>query len=303
MFASYNARAIGHVLPARAAIELAAAAGFGGVDLLVRDLVDAGESPEELRSRMEDLGLRGGAWPLPVDWRGEEGPFRRDLARLPRLAEVAATLGLDRTGTWVLPETPRAPRTAAGRAAHLREVVALHQDRLGAIARVLGSFGCRLGLEVIGVAASRTGRGLPFVHRLADLDAVLGNGPDGTSVPGIVLDAFHLHAAGEDVAQILTWAAGRIVWVHVADLSAGADRDLRQIRDDRRGLPGESGAVAVADLLHLLAAMGYDGPVTAEPWGSCPSLAGLDLDASARTVAEALKAVWPGSGAGRPHAG
>jgi sugar phosphate isomerase/epimerase len=301
--ASFNARAIGRALPARAAIELAAAAGFDGVDLLVRDLVDAGESPTELRGRMDDLGLRGGAWPLPVDWRGDEGRFRRDLALLPRLAWAAATLGLSRTGTWVLPETPRAPGTAAGRAAHLEEVVALHRGRLGAIARVLGDHGCRLGLEVIGVAASRTGRGLPFVHRLADLDAVLGGPWDEVPDLGIVLDTFHLYAAGEDPEETLAWSARRVVWVHAADLPAAADGDRRLIRDDRRGLPGENGAVAVGDILRRLADLGYEGPVTVEPWGLCRSLVGLDIEASARAVATALRAVWPRTVAGRLRSG
>ena len=38
---------------------------------------------------MDDLGLRGGAWPLPVDWRGDARRFARDLDRLPVLAEAA----------------------------------------------------------------------------------------------------------------------------------------------------------------------------------------------------------------------
>jgi sugar phosphate isomerase/epimerase len=299
VYASFNARAIGRVLPARAAIELAAATGFDGVDLPIRDLADAGESPAELRRRMDDLGLRGGAWPLPVDWRGDEAPFRHDLARLPRLAAAAATLGLVRTGTWILPETPRSPATAAGQEAHRQEIVALHRDRLGAIARILNDHGGRLGLEVIGVAASRPGRGLPFVHRLADLDAALGVLWDEAPNLGIVLDAFHLYAAGEDLEQVLARGVGRVVWVHVADLPAGADRDRRLIRDDRRGLPGENGAIAVGDILRRLADLGYEGPVTAEPWGGCRSLVGLDLVASARTVATALEAVWPRTVAGR----
>src|SRR5690348_13757802 len=40
MFASFNARALGLALPARPTIALASDAGFAGVDLLVRDLVD-----------------------------------------------------------------------------------------------------------------------------------------------------------------------------------------------------------------------------------------------------------------------
>jgi sugar phosphate isomerase/epimerase len=298
VFASFNATAIGYDVAARATLEVAAAAGFEGVDLRVRDLVDAGDDPVALRARMDDLGLRGGAWPLPVDWRGADGPYRRDLARLPRLARAAATLGLTRTGTWVLPETPHAPRTVAGRAAHRAEVVARHHDRLGAIGRILADNGIRLGLEVIGVAASRTGRGLPFIHRLADLATVLG--PSWHDMPhsGIVLDAFHLHAAGEDLESGLAWGVDRVVWVHVADLPAAVDPGREAIRDDRRGLPGENGAVDVRGFLVGLAERGYSGPVTVETRARDRSLEGGDLEAAARTVATALRAVWPRTVAG-----
>ena len=43
MYASFNARAVGLALSAEATIDLAAAAGFGGGDLLIRDLADAGD--------------------------------------------------------------------------------------------------------------------------------------------------------------------------------------------------------------------------------------------------------------------
>ena len=174
MFMSFNARAMGLDLPATETVDLAASAGFGGVDLLVRDLVAAGIDPIQLRARMDDHGLRGGAFPLPVDWRGEASRFERDLARLPYLAETAARLGLMRTGTWVLPETPACYDDSAAQAAHRRALVAFHVERVGRIAQVLNGQGIQLGLEVIGVESFRTGRGEPFVARMADLDPVLG---------------------------------------------------------------------------------------------------------------------------------
>src|SRR6266404_4575571 len=106
MYACFNARAIGLSLSAAATIELASRAGFDGVDLMVRDLVEAGDDPRALRALMDDRGLRAGAWPLPIDWRGDAGTFAEGLARLPRYAAAAEALGLSRTGTWVMPETP-----------------------------------------------------------------------------------------------------------------------------------------------------------------------------------------------------
>src|SRR3954467_742380 len=109
MYPSWNARAVGLDLRAHDAIVVAAEAGFEGVDLLVRDLVDSGGDVGELRTRMDDLGLRGGAWPLPVNWRGNAARFHDDLERLHVYAEAARRLDLLRTGTWVLPEC--LPRT------------------------------------------------------------------------------------------------------------------------------------------------------------------------------------------------
>lgn len=302
MFMSFNARGVGLDLPVEETLSLAAAAGFGGVDLLVRDLVDSGASPRTLRARMDDLGLRGGAWPLPVSWRGEAGPFARDLQRLPRHAEAAAVLGLLRTGTWVLPETPGRPDPARvepdseseSEAAYLASVAALHVERLGAIARVLAEHGVRFGLEVIGVESSRTGRGLPFVTRLGDLGGLLEALSAQAPNVGVLVDGFHLFAAGERVEVGLAWGVDRVVWVHVADLPASVVQpDRRTMRDADRGLPGENGAVPNAALLATLDEAGYDGPVTAEPMAACRTLAGLSPGEVAHRVAAALRSVWP----------
>jgi len=202
MFASFNARAVGlHDLSAEATVDLAASADFEGVDLLVRDLVRSGADPARLRARMDDRGVVGGAFPMAMDWRGDEAAFRGDLAQLPRYAEAAAILGLTRTGTWVMPECPE---LAADRA----EAAALHVRRLGVIARVLDGFGIRLGLEVIGVASSRTGGGAPFVARMADLDRELGVIWAESPNIGVLADAFHLYAADEPIEAALIWGIG-----------------------------------------------------------------------------------------------
>lgn len=293
MFKSLNFRALGLTVSARTTIEVAATSGFGGVDLLVRDLVEAGDDPAELRARMDDLGLRGGAWPLPVDWRGDADRFARDLERLHGLASVAARLGLVRTGTWVMPETAERPETEDARVRHRAATVEMHVSRLGAIARVLADHGARLGLEVIGVESSRTGKGLPFVYRMADLDPVLGAVWREAANPGIVLDNWHLYAAAEGPEAALSRGIDRVVWVHVADLPAAACLDRTALRDDRRGLPGEHGAIDTAGLLRRLATLGYDGPVTAEPLAKNPRLQRLSPEAAALEVARAFDVVWP----------
>jgi sugar phosphate isomerase/epimerase len=293
MYTTFNARMLGLSLPAADTIDLAASAGFDGVDLLVRDLLDAGDDPRELRARIDALGLRGGAFPMPVQWRAGAARFAEDLAQLPRLAEAAAILGLARTNTWVMPETDESPTTSPDRAAHHAAVVRLHVERLGAIARVLDGFGIRLGLEVIGVESSRTGRGLPFLFRLADLDQVLDSIRVEAPDVGIVLDSWHLYAAGESVEAGLAWGVDQVVVVHVADLPSGASADRLAMNDNDRGLPGEHGAIDSKVILNRLSRAAYEGPVTAEPMPACRTLAGLTPESIAGRVARAMRSVWP----------
>lgn len=205
MFSSFNARALGLTLSTLETIELASAAGFGGVDFLMRELRAEQVDPRAVRTRLEDLGLKAGAWSLPVDWRGDAARFAEDLEQLSRYAEAASVLGASRTGTWVMPETLANAGLDGDRASILASTAELHIERLGAIARVLANHGVRLGLEVIGVESFRSGRGIPFVTRLAELDLELGAIWQESTNLGILVDGFHLYAANEEIEAGFRW--------------------------------------------------------------------------------------------------
>jgi sugar phosphate isomerase/epimerase len=289
VFFSFNARAIGVSASASETIRIAAETGFAGVDLMVRDILDSGEDLGSLRRLMSDQGLAPGAFPMPINWRGDEPAFRRDLDQLGRCADAAAALGLTRTGTWIMPETPA---QTADDASNLRATASLHRDRLGAIAEVLNARGIQLGLEVIGVESFRTGKGVPFVTRIDQLDERLGPITELGPNVGILADVFHLHAAGESIEAPFAWGIDRIVWVHVADLPAGPTPQQQEIDDQQRGLPGENGAVDVERFLWALEDRGYSGPITVEPMAGCRSLAGLTPIAKARAVADSIRRVF-----------
>lgn len=228
---------------------------------------------------------------MPVRWKGDAATFARDLDQLPRWAEAAAILGLERTSNWVLAETFEP----------IEATRALHVERLGELARVLSGFGIRLGLEVIGVESFRTGAGQTFVARFEDLGplwhAIRAAAP-GAEV-GVLLDAWHLYAAGEpmsiEAGRVWGLRVADVVWVHLADLPPGATPDRHVMLDGERGLPGEHGAIDSRGLLRELAALGYRGPVTAEPMPGCRSLLGLagQPEAVAHRVASSLRSVWP----------
>jgi sugar phosphate isomerase/epimerase len=289
MYPSWNARAVGLRLSAEETIEVAASVGFAGVDLLVRDAIESGADPAELRMRMDDRGLRGGAWPLPVDWRGDAAQYAKDLRQLPQYAKAAATLGLTRTGTWVLPETIQLPRSDENPETVIRRTVEFHLDRLGKIASILADHGSQLGLEIIGVARAREGRGIPFIHRYEDLRHRLHELMLKHPNVGVLLDAFHLYAAGEVAKDGFPWG-DKTVWVHVSDAT---NPDLSTLLDEERSLPGESDLIDCRRLLKLLAQRGYAGPVTAETLGKYHSRPDWDPLALAGRTKAALSTVWP----------
>ncbi|WP_406693591.1 TIM barrel protein [Singulisphaera sp. Ch08] len=259
----------------------------------MRDMLAEEVDPKVVRSRLADLGLQAGAWSLPVDWRGDAGRFAHDLEQLSRFAEAAAVVGARQTGTWVMPETLATLEPDGNRSSLLAATAEMHVQRLGAIARVLANHGVRLGLEVIGVESFRSGRGVPFVTRLSELDRQLGAIWQESANLGILVDGFHLYAADETIEAGFAWGVDRIVWVHVADLPTSSRSDRSAIQDHDRGLPGENGAIDSGQLLRRLAEEGYSGPVTAEPGAKCRSLAGRSAQEIARLVASAMNAVWP----------
>jgi sugar phosphate isomerase/epimerase len=294
VYASWSARAVGLTLSAEDTIEIAAQAGFEGVDFMVRDLVEAGADVDRLRGRMDDLNLRGGAWVLPMNWKNDRASFERDLERLPIYAAVAARLGLARTGTWVRVETDPVDDmerlSDADCDRRVDEATAWQVDRLGRIARILDDHGSRLGLEIIGSRVAPTGRGVRLVGTYAELHRRFGGLAAAHSNIGVLADAFHIFAAGERVDDALAWGVESVVWVHLAD---PAKLERSSLRDEDRALPGASDAGVGERLLEILAKENYQGPVTAEPLGRCRELENLGPLRIAIKTRESLRRVWP----------
>ena len=244
MFTSFNARAVGLDLarPPRRSSWPPGPASTGSTSWSATSSTP-GDDPAEVRARMDDLGLRGGAFPLPVAWRGDEADVPPRPRRAPRLAEAAAILGLTRTGTWVMPETP-------GRDSAAAEVAALHVERLGEIARVLGRHGIRLGLEVIGVESFRTGTRRP-VRRPAGRPRP-GAGPDlgrgARTWASCSTPSTSTRPASRSRRAGLGRRAGGLGPRRRPARPAAVD-DRSQIVDADAGLPGENGAVDVRGFL------------------------------------------------------
>jgi sugar phosphate isomerase/epimerase len=278
VFKSLSPGAIGvRNLPLPEAIELARAAGFEGLDFDVREAAALGVG--RVRGLFEPAGLQPGVWGLPVAWR-DDARWQEDLRDLPRLAAFAAELGATRTSTWMLPFSDERDFDAN---------LAWHVARFRPIATALAEHGIRFGIEFIGPKTLRAAHRFAFIYTmdgLLDLARAIGTGN-----VGLLLDAYHLYTSGGQVADLERITNADVVQVHVNDAIAGVPRDeqLDLVRD----LPLAQGVIDLPAFLRQLARLGYDGPVTVEPFSQrLNDLAARDPLAAARETAASLDRAW-----------
>lgn len=265
------------------ALELARTAGFQGIDFSIAEaerLADE-KGVEYVRGLFEAAGVRPGCWGLPVDWRGDEAKYQEDLRRLPKLAALGVALGCNRTATWMPPASDERP---------FAENLDWHIGRYRPIAQVLRDQGCRIGIEFIGPKTLRAGKRHEFIHTmggLLELAAAIGTGN-----VGLLLDAWHLYTSGGCVEDVRKLSNADVVTVHVNDAPAGVPVD-QQI-DNVRCLPLETGVIDVAGFLKALASIGYDGPVTPEPFSQ--RVNALPPQEAVQVTAEAMRKAWQAAG-------
>lgn len=236
------------------AIEAARRHGFGGVEFGAEDVaarVDR-DGVDAVRALFERAAVRPAGCGLPVDWRGEEAGWRSGVEALPRLARAASAIGCDRFSTWIMPCSNERAFDANWK---------FHVERFRPIAQALAQGGCRLGLEFIGPKTLRDSQRFPFVHTLgAMLRLAAEIGPNA----GLLLDAWHWHTSHGDLDDLRTLRPEQVVYVHVNDAPAGVETDAQV--DSVRALPAETGVIDLTGFLQALRTIGYDGPVTAEPF-------------------------------------
>ena len=109
---------------------------------------------------------------------------------------------------------------------------------------------------------------------------------------GLLLDSWHWYTAHESVDDLKRLDNSLIVQVHVNDAPAGVPVD-EQV-DNVRGLPGETGVIDIAGFLGALQAMGYDGPITPEPFST--ELPAMSRDDAGRTIGKAMADIWAQAG-------
>ncbi|MBD3243865.1 MAG: TIM barrel protein [Chitinivibrionales bacterium] len=225
-------------------IEIAARAGYDGIEPWVRELDDylsRGGSLRELRSRIEELGLRVVSLIAFFEWAVEDDQRRAaglDEAR--RVMDLAWQMGCDRIA---------APPSG------LVDTPGLHLQHAAARYRALIDQGSEYGvipiLEFWGLSKS--------LGHLSEAAAVAIE--SGHSAACILVDIFHMYKRGSPFEGLRIVNGEAIGLVHINDYPADPPREV--IKDAQRVFPGD-GIAPLTDILADLYETGYRGMLSLE---------------------------------------
>ena len=279
MFPNFSPGPLGINVPFNEAVQLAVRYGYGGLDVSIAELqqIAASQGVDAIGEQMAGNGLKFGIWTFPFPYRDDEDSWRQGLAELPARAELARSLGANRTSTYIAPADDNR---------NWEENYEFHLARLQPVARILADHGIRFGLEWVGPKTLRDEKKYDFIHTMEGARQL---GADlGTGEVGLLVDIFHLYTSHTNVSEVRNLSNAQVVNVHVNDAVAGRTAD-EQI-DFERMLPAETGLTDIAGFLQALDAIGYDGPVTVEPFNQ--RIRDLPPADAAREAAESLQKSW-----------
>ena len=283
MFRSLSPGAIGIRASFTESLELARAANFQGLDInmgAVAELVEE-NSVDYVKGLFDDAGLKMGSWGLPVNWRGDEADFEKGFEGLHLSAKLAELLGCTRLSTWVLPFSQEMP---------FEENFQFHVQRFRPIGDILNEYGCQLGLEFIGPRTMRAGKEHEFIYTMEGMLELCDE--IGTGNIGLLLDAWHWYTSHGTLDDLRKLTVDKVVHVHINDAPKGIPID-EQV-DNVRRLPGETGVIDLVGFLKCLDEIGYEGPVTPEPFSD--KVKGLPPLEAAQMTAKGLLKVWNAAG-------
>lgn len=262
----------------RQALEYAVKYGFDSITPSLGEFEN--KSTTEIREwveTMKEKGIRYSTGGLPVEFRRDENRFQRDLARLPKQANVLKQLGVKRVATWITP-------------GH-KELTYLQnfeqcKKRFREVAKMLKDNGIQLGLEFVGPRTSRTRYRFPFIcTQLGMMELVKAI---GTGNVGLLLDSWHWYTSHGTVEELLKLSNKDVIHVHVNDAPSGIHVD-RQI-DNRRALPVTTEVIELKGFINALVKIGYDGPVECEPFDR--ELSRMEDNAALQKTIESLDRLW-----------
>jgi len=222
-------------------LRAAAGAGFDGVEIFENDLIASPLTPREVRTLLDDLGLRCMLYQPFRDFEGMPGAMRqRAFDRAEAKFDVMEELGTDR----ILVCSNCSPHALGER------------SRIVTDFRELGERAAKRGI-IIGYEALAWGRHV-FDHR--DAWAIVEE-VDHPSV-GIILDSFHSLSRNIPNESIRAIPGNKITFVQLAD-APRLDMDLLYWSRHFRNFPGQGG-LPVEGYVAEIMRTGYDGPLSLE---------------------------------------
>ena len=283
MFKSLSPGTIGIKATLTEGLVYAKTGGFQGLDVSIQEVVKLVEEKgaDHVTGLFQTAGMRVGNWGLPVNWRGDEETYRAGLESLPALAAAGASVGALRVSTVMMP---------ASEDLRFRENFRWCMARLQPVCEILKDHGCSLGMEFIGPQTLRVDKRYGFIYTIDGMMAFCE--AIGTGNAGLLLDCWHWYTGLGTLADLRALAPEDVVHVHVNDAPAGVD--VSEQIDNRRALPGETGVIDLVGFLKVLDEIGYDGPVTPEPFSQ--RVRELPADEAARETGAALDRAWREAG-------
>lgn len=252
MFKNLNCGAIGQKASFEEAVALAAEFGFGGVDIDLKYAQEKG--PDAVKALLAKHGLRAGAFGFGIKFRDgdSEAAWAETLGELARQAPLAAACGCTRCATWVPPASDVTPFRV-----NLKRFI----DRIKPAAEVLAAHGISVGLEFIGPRTLRAGKKHGFLYTMDGMRAATAQiGPNA----GLLLDCWHWYTCQSTVTDLEQLTAEEVVVVHLNDAPKGIA--VNDQVDNKRELPAATGVIDIKGFLGALKKIGYDGPITVEPF-------------------------------------
>ncbi|WP_329325770.1 bifunctional sugar phosphate isomerase/epimerase/4-hydroxyphenylpyruvate dioxygenase family protein [Streptomyces luteogriseus] len=222
-------------------LDAAARAGFDGVEIFENDLLASPLTPEDIRARCADLGLRIDLYQPMRDIEAVPEPeFARNLRRARHKFELMRRLGAD----TVLVCSSVSPQAV--------DDDALAAEQLSRLADLAGESGIRVAYEAL--AWGRHVSTYDHAWRIVETA--------GHPALGTCLDSFHILSRGSDPQGIAHIPGEKIFFLQLADAPLLA-MDVLQWSRHYRCFPGQGG-FDVAGLVRQVLATGYDGPLSLE---------------------------------------
>ena len=286
MYSSLMTGAIGlRGLGLEESIDLAAKAGFDAVwfDIAAAKVIADEKGVDYVKDLFASKGVKPGGWGATVRWQ-DDAHRDADLEALKPLAALGVELGNPFTTSGIMPANNERPYD---------EQYAFILERLRPYAETLKSEGVSLGMEFIAPKTLRDKFTYEFIYSMPQMLELADK--VGTGNVGVLFDVWHHYTAHGTLEEMDLLTKDNVFVVHVNDAPTGLEIDEQQ--DLERTLPMETGVIPAPAMMARLAAIGYDGPVIAEPFSArINALAETDPLAAATETRESITKLFAASG-------